>query len=93
MSDTNKEIVEEETGESGEDKPGVATTSFINKLNIDNDNMKKNKFVLLREFIESNKLLCIVSSVLFIIFLIIYEVLLIRRFVNRDSEKLSYQGV
>ena len=86
MSGTKERIVEEETEQESDVKSRIATISLINKFNFDNDNMKKSKLAIIREFIENHKVLCTVVGSLFIVFLILYEVLLIKRYCIKTNQ-------
>ena len=88
MSDTEKEIVDEENEENNYDNKKVATISLINKFNFDKtNNLKKSKLEILRLYIGRHKLMFIVFSILLIILLILYERSLIKHFSKRKTSK------
>ena len=84
MSNTNEEIVDEEI-ENVDDKPRVATISLINKFKFDDGNVKKSKWELLRDFINNNKVLCIIAGGLMLAVLFLYEALIIRHFTKKET--------
>ena len=88
MSNTNEEIVDEEV-DADLDKPRVATISLINKFKFNDEKLKKSKLDLLREFIENNKILCIIAGTLLFLLLMFYEIFVIRHYIKRKSERLA----